>query len=181
VRTKIICLGNELVCDDGVGIRVGRILAALPLPSHVTVELRAYLGLDLLDVICESKRIILVDAINSGGPPGTCVVMNGTQLADLSCKAALSHASSIAEAMAVAARLRSEEAIASIRFVGIEGRWFDRYGAELSPQVRAALPIAVDTVLRIIGADDALLAKAREESERALQSDPSISEILSRC
>jgi hydrogenase maturation protease len=147
----------------------------------VIVEFRPHLGLDLLEVISENERVILVDAINSGARPGTCVVMNGPELADLSCTASLSHASSIAEAMAVAARLHAEEAIASIRIVGIEGRWFDRYGAELSPEVRAALPMAVETVLRAIGADDALLAKGRQESERALTSDPSIREILSRC
>jgi Ni,Fe-hydrogenase maturation factor len=32
MSTRILCLGNELVRDDGVGIRIGRILMTLPLP-----------------------------------------------------------------------------------------------------------------------------------------------------
>ena len=51
MSTRILCLGNELVRDDGVGIRIGRILMALPLPADVRVELAPQLGFDLLDVM----------------------------------------------------------------------------------------------------------------------------------
>jgi hypothetical protein len=44
MNTRILCIGNELVHDDGVGIRIGRILMDLPLPADVRVELAPSLG-----------------------------------------------------------------------------------------------------------------------------------------
>lgn len=176
--TKIVCLGNELVCDDGVGIRVGRILRTLTLPSEVTVEFRPNLSLDLLEVIKLGERVVLVDAMSIGHPAGTCVVVHGTELESWASEAVLAHGLSIAEVVAVAKRLVCKTALDTVYFVGIEGRCFDRYGLELCPEVLAALPAAVEAVLRIIDADPSLLAEARAASERATCSEPSIFEVL---
>ena len=69
---RILCLGNELVSDDGVGIRVGRVLAQLPLPAGVTVEFQLGIGLELMDSLRPAEELIIVDAAQTGAPPGTC-------------------------------------------------------------------------------------------------------------
>jgi len=43
----------------------------------------------------------------------------------------------------------------------VEGVVFSEYGTELSPEVEAAIPEAVDAVLRIVGASDEVRAAAR--------------------
>jgi hydrogenase maturation protease len=160
--TRVLCLGNELVRDDGAGICIGRILQRLPLPPHVRVELVPQLGFDLLDVVAAAEQVILVDAMCTGRPPGTCVTLAGQAIERYSAGASLSHTLGIAELMALARKLAPERPEASLHFVGIEGAVFAEYGIGLSPAVAAAIPEAVDAVLVLIGADAGLRAAGRQ-------------------
>jgi hydrogenase maturation protease len=164
VSTRILCLGNELVRDDGAGIRVGRVLMSLPLLEDVRVELAPHLGFDLLDVVAGAERVILVDAISTGRPPGTCVTLAGQAVERYGAGTSLSHTIGIAELMALARKLAPERPPATLHFVGIEGVAFDDYGTDLSPEVAAAIPEAVDAVLRLLGASDDLRAAGRKAS-----------------
>jgi hydrogenase maturation protease len=161
MSTRVLCLGNELVRDDGVGIRIGRILMGLALPDDVHVELAPQLGFDLLDVVAESGHVVLVDAMSTGRTPGTCVTLEGRAIERYGAGASASHTIGIAELMELAHRLAPERAPATLHFVGVEGVAFADYGAELTPEVEAAIPDAVEAVLRVIGADAELLAAGR--------------------
>jgi hydrogenase maturation protease len=164
MQTRIICLGNELVRDDGIGIRVGRVLARLPLPPNAHVELAPHLGWNLLDVVAEADRLILVDAMSTGQPPGTCVSLEGRAIERYNSGAAASHTLSIAELMELALRLAPGRAPTSLHFVGIEGVAFAEYGTELTPAVKAAIPVAVEAVLRLLDATPELLQAGHEAS-----------------
>jgi hydrogenase maturation protease len=178
MQTRILCLGNELVRDDGLGIRVGRILKALPLPAGVTVELVPHLGFDLIEVVAGADAIILVDAMSTGQRPGTCVTLDGCAIERYSAGASASHTVGIAELMELAHRLSPSEARASLHFVGVEGLAFDAYGLELSPEVKAAIPDAVDAVLRLLGADPGLLAAGQLASRQSIEAVPTMQDIL---
>jgi hypothetical protein len=52
----------------------------------------------------------------------------------------------------------------------VEGVAFSDYGTELSPEVAAAIPEAVDAVLRAIGASNELRAQGRAAAEHAARS-----------
>jgi hydrogenase maturation protease len=172
MTTRILCLGNELVRDDGVGIRIGRILMALPLPTDVRVELAPQLGFDLLDVVAEAGHVVLVDAMSTGRTPGTCVTLEGRAIERYSAGASASHTIGIAELMDLAHRLAPSRPPASLHFVGVEGVSFTDYGTELSPQVEAAIPAAVEAVLQLIGADTELLAAGKAASCRGTANGP---------
>jgi len=161
MNTRILCIGNELVRDDGVGIRIGERLARLPLPGGVTVELAPQLGFDLLDVVASAERIVLVDAMSTGRPVGTCVTLEGRAIERYSAGASASHSIGISELMELAHRLAPSRPPATLYFVGIEGIAFSDYGTELTPEVAAAIPVAVEAILRLVGADDGLMAQAR--------------------
>jgi hydrogenase maturation protease len=165
--TRILCLGNELVRDDGVGIRIGRVLAALPLPAEVGVELAPHLGFDLIEVVASAEHIVLVDAMSTGRPPGTCVSLFGQTIERYGAGASLSHTIGIAELMAVARKLAPARAPTTLHFVGVEGADFADFGTELSPAVAAAMPEAVDLVLALVGAGDELRAAGRAAACRA--------------
>jgi hydrogenase maturation protease len=82
MRTHLVCLGNELVGDDGIGIRVGRVLLGLALPSEITVELRASLGFDLLDIIeqqvvPERLRLGPLGQCHAAEPPDPALIVPG--------------------------------------------------------------------------------------------------------
>ena len=124
VTTRILCLGNDLICDDGVGIRIGQILSSLPLPDHIGVELAPHLGFDLLDVVAGVERVVLVDAMCTGGAPGTCVTLEGRAIERYSAGSSISHTIGIAELMDLAHRLSPEPVPATLHFVGVEGARF---------------------------------------------------------
>jgi hydrogenase maturation protease len=176
MNTRILCLGNELVRDDGVGIRVGRILSSLPLPEDVRIEFVPHLGFDLLEAVQGAERLVLVDAMHTGRSPGTCITLEGAAIERYATGAAASHTVGIAELIEVAQRLAPGRNRASIVFVGIEGQAFDAYGIELTPAVQQAIPEAVRHVLRAIGASEKLLEQAK--SACAQYWDPSLATIL---
>jgi hydrogenase maturation protease len=167
VTTRILCLGNDLICDDGVGIRIGQILSSLPLPDHIGVELAPHLGFDLLDVVAGAERVVLVDAMCTGGAPGTCVTLEGRAIERYSAGSSISHTIGIAELMDLAHRLSPERAPATLHFVGVEGARFTEYGDQLSPEVEAAIPKAVAAVLGVIGANADLLEALTEGISRS--------------
>jgi hydrogenase maturation protease len=180
VSTRVLCLGNELVGDDGVAIRIGRVLRKLRLPDGVSVELVPQLGFDLLDLVASTDHIVLVDAMSTGRPVGTCVTLEGRAIERYSAGASASHTLGIAELMALAHRLVPEKTPATLHFVGVEGAAFGEYGMHLSPEVAAAIPAAVEAVLRIVGADADMLVQASKVSQQAASEPPSIEALLGR-
>jgi hydrogenase maturation protease len=69
-RPLVVGLGNDDRSDDGIGLDVARALRRRPgVPADV-VEGPGDLT-RLLDDFAERERVILVDAIRSGAPPGT--------------------------------------------------------------------------------------------------------------
>jgi hydrogenase maturation protease len=167
VNTRVLCLGNELVRDDGAGIRIGRILLELPLPADVRVELAPHLGFDLLDVVAGADRVVLVDAMSTGRPPGTCVTLDGQAIERYGAGASASHTIGVAELMELARKLAPERPAATLHFVGVEGIAFTDYGTEMSREVEEAIPQAVDAVLRMVGADEDLRTAGRQACLRA--------------
>lgn len=77
----MIGLGNPLMGDDGLGIAVlERLRARYVLPAGVELVDGGTWGLNLLPVIEDAEVLILIDAIDSGSPPGTSVRLERAQL-----------------------------------------------------------------------------------------------------
>jgi len=70
VRTRVLCIGNELASDDAVGVRVGRVLARLRLPDAISIVIRPQVGLELLDDLEDVDELLIVDAMRTGRPRG---------------------------------------------------------------------------------------------------------------
>jgi hydrogenase maturation protease len=66
----VIGLGNEHRGDDRSGLDVVRALRPR-LKGRARVEECLSEGLALLDVWCDADRVLVVDAVRSGAPPGT--------------------------------------------------------------------------------------------------------------
>lgn len=181
MATVIVCLGNELASDDGIGIRVARVLAALALPAGVTLEVRPNLGFGLLDAMATAERVILVDAMSSGRVAGTCVVSDADSLTRSgtgpSAVAPCCHLFGIADVLAVARRLSPSQTAASVTVVGVEGLCFADCSTALSDAVRAALPVAVGHVIDLIGAGDELRCRSREACDVWAARDPTTAEV----
>ena len=177
MTVRVLCLGNELVRDDGVGLRVGRILAALELPAGVRVELRRCLGMELLEQLAPDEDLVLVDATRTGAPAGACRVLTHDDVSSLALPPFCSHGVGLSEVLAVAARLTPERLPRRLVLVGVEAEVLDRYGTALSDPVRDAIPRAVDAVLEALGAPDALRRQGVALAEQRKGWDPGPDEL----
>lgn len=71
-RTVVIGLGNPLMGDDGLGlVALERLRAEYALPPEVELVDGGTWGMNLLPVIEEAARVILIDAIDIAAAPGT--------------------------------------------------------------------------------------------------------------
>ena len=151
----VIGLGNPILGDDGVGWRVVDVVRArLHDPAgDVRVENAALGGLALMERLVGARRAILVDAMETGVvPDGTVTCMT---LDDVGCRAAdhldSAHDMSLTAAIA-AGRALGADLPADVRVVAVEARHVDTFSDDLSPDVAAAVPAAVDAVLRLLEA-----------------------------
>jgi len=80
VRTIVLGMGNPILCDDAVGIRLARdFQARAPRRPEVDYVVDCSVGgLNLLDLVTGYDRLIVFDSIQGGGgPPGTWYQMTG--------------------------------------------------------------------------------------------------------
>ena len=66
----VLGIGNILLCDEGVGVRVIEALQTMELPATVEVFDGATAGVDLLDVLADRRKVIVIDAVQADGPCG---------------------------------------------------------------------------------------------------------------
>ena len=66
----LIGIGNEYRCDDSIGLHVIRALKERKLPETIIVESSGD-GAELIEIFSSVRMAILIDAVSSGGNPGT--------------------------------------------------------------------------------------------------------------
>lgn len=79
-RTVVIGLGNPLMADDGVGIAALERLRAAGAPAGVELVDGGTWGMNLLPVIEAAGKLLLMDAIDAGGEPGTLHVLERARI-----------------------------------------------------------------------------------------------------
>lgn len=140
MSTVVIGLGNELCSDDAVGLAVARQIEG-------AVE-GGCPGLGLLDLIAGFDRAILIDAVVSGAAPGT---VHRFTLADLPDRRLLPlslHGVNAVDALVLGQVAAPEQLPAEVVIIGVEIVERAPFRSGLSPAVAAAVPSAVDAVMR---------------------------------
>jgi len=81
MKILVLGIGNLVMTDDGVGVRVVQLIEErYRFPGHVTVLDGGTLGLDLLPRIEEAQRLLIVDAVQTDAAPGTLVRLTGEEI-----------------------------------------------------------------------------------------------------
>lgn len=144
----VVCIGNDLVADDGVGHAVYRVLASR-LPADTNLKLLGLGGMSLLEEFKGEEHLIVVDAVQLGSASGTIHVMDWSMIpsggSHVSC-----HGIGIREAIEVSQKLYPDATPRTVHLVGIEGRCFDKLGEGLSSEVAAAVEPATAAVLDLL-------------------------------
>jgi len=154
MKTIIAGLGNPILGDDGVGWKVAeevkRHLESFP---DVTVESFSLAGLSLMEQLIGYERVILIDSLNTGKhAQGDVVAFTLDMLEDLTYgHSASAHDASLKTALAVGRSMgQSLPADADIHVVAIEAQHVYDFKDELSPEIAASVPVAVQKVLELL-------------------------------
>lgn len=155
--TAVLGMGNLVHSDDGVGVHAIRSLeldARVP-PRTVLIDGGTH-GLSLLPYISGFSRLLVIDAIDAGEPPGTVVRFEGSSLNGLPGKSSV-HQLGFADMM-VALKLLGEVPPELVVF-GVQPLSTE-WSENLTKPVRAALPALLDAVIRQLETWDASSAEA---------------------
>jgi len=141
----ILGLGNPLLGDEGIGVRVAEELQGLELPDGVTVVEGGTAGLGLIGLMEGYQKVIIVDAADMGHPPGCVVRFTPLEAQLKTVEAPLSlHQIGLGEALTLAEAL--EVAPAERIIIGVQPSQVEM-GAGLSPEVERAIPKIIRTIL----------------------------------
>ena len=133
----VLGIGNILLRDEGVGVHIVRALDGLPLPDGVELFDGGTAGADLLDVISERHKLIVVDALDADVPPGTILKMRPEDLGTDRSGSLSLHEFGIAETLMTARRLNCSPSQVVILAIKPEDT---QCGLELSPAMQQWMP-----------------------------------------
>jgi len=149
-QTVVIGLGNPIMGDDGLGIAaLERLRETWDVPSGVELVDGGTWGLNLLPVIEDAGRVLLIDAIDVGAPPGTEAVIPRERLPRYLATKVSPHQVDLCDVLALA-ELRGtlpEQTTA----IGLQPERVEM-SSGLSPTLRAGLDDLVTAVVRLLAA-----------------------------
>ena len=146
VGPLVVGIGNILLRDEGVGVRVVRELkrraadGQLDIPPGTRFVDGGTLGLELLPMIETASTLVLVDAVNLRRPPGSVTVIRGNAIEGTLAGHVSPHQVGVADLVAAARLIGVFPAAASL--VGIQPVEID-IGLYLTADVEAAVPAAL--------------------------------------
>ena len=147
-RSLVLGLGNLLISDEGFGVHaVQRLRERYEYPPDVELVDGGTLGLGLLPVLEDADRIIILDAVDLGQPPGTLVRLGWEDISRALQVKISPHQETAAEALAMLELTRGRPA--DFRIVGVQPVSLAT-GIELSPLVEEAVKVAILDVLEIL-------------------------------
>ena len=143
-KTVVLGLGNILHCDDGAGPKaISRLRADPRVPADVSLVEGGTLGLELLPYVWDCARLIVIDAIDVGEPPGTLVRISGDELNSLPGNSSV-HQLGISDLL-VALRMLAEHQLEVVP-LGIQPESTD-WSSELSFGVAATIDSLVEATI----------------------------------
>ncbi len=151
MKTLIVGLGNPILGDDGVGWRVAEELKkTLPPDLPVDVICLSLGGIGLMEKLIGYDEAVLVDAFKSEDVHGSVLVMRLEDMPNYSAFHTTSaHDASLQNALELG-KWMGAKLPRRIMVVGITTEKSFDFGEELSPEVQAAVPQAVQAVLGLL-------------------------------
>jgi hydrogenase maturation protease len=145
-KTLVLGLGNILLRDEGIGVRaLERLLSTHRLPPQVRALDGGTMGLDLLPYLYGTSSLLILDALQMGGVPGSLNRLEGDEIpAALALKLSV-HQVGLQELLA-ASRFQGTVP-AKMTLLGLEPAQIE-WGLDLSPPVSAGLETLVHAAVQ---------------------------------
>jgi len=141
----VVCFGNLWQGDDGFGTHVFQRLCRMRLPAHVKAFDAGTAGLSALDYFEDCRRVVIVDAIRTGGPQGS---VRRFSLEDCQCPDSefSVHALGVDHLLNVLPVVFEGRTMPDVVVIGAEISGIEPFTDKLTP----ALAAAVDTVTELL-------------------------------
>jgi hydrogenase maturation protease len=143
--TLVLALGNPLLGDEGVGLRALEALAsAADFPPSVELLDGGTAGLSLVPLLNSADRVLVLDAVSAGRPPGTVVRLDGAELRREGREKTSPHQIGLGDILSASRLSGGPEEIVVL---GVEPESI-RLGVGLSAPVENAIATLVEAALR---------------------------------
>jgi hydrogenase maturation protease len=153
VKTILIGLGNPILGDDGVGWQITqRIQHRSDFPSEIDVEYLSLGGISLMESLVGYERAIIIDTIITGNFPigrVSCFPIEELPI-NATGHSFSTHDTSLQNALRVGKDL-GLQLPGQIILVTVEAQHVYDFSEQLSPEVEAAIPNAVQMVIDLLG------------------------------
>jgi len=143
IRFAVLGVGNLLLRDEGIGVHVAHALQKIDIPSGVKI-IDGGTSLDLPDYIEDVDKLIIIDAVKSGGQPGTLYRFHLQDL-DMESRGVISfHEYGLEQSLRMM-RLTGKPPKETV-IIGVEPKEID-WGTEPSAELQQKIPEIVNAVL----------------------------------
>ncbi|MBN2326169.1 MAG: hydrogenase maturation protease [Candidatus Omnitrophica bacterium] len=144
MKTLVLCLGNDLIADDAVGIAAARQLRDR-VGDLADVEESAVSGAALLEIFLDYERAVIVDAIHTHRhPPGTILKLRPGDLGQVAAPSP--HYAGLPELIVMAEQMELSFPKEIVIFA-MEIEDSLTIGGEMTAPIRQALPQLVEQVV----------------------------------
>ncbi len=140
----VLGIGNILLRDEGVGVRVIERMQNMPLPDDVELVDGGTAGADLLDILAERRKVVVIDAVQADCEPGTVLRFTADDLTQPDGVGMSLHELGLGEALKMTKQLGC--APEDVVVFGIKPSVISS-GLELSEEIAASIPRVVELVL----------------------------------
>jgi hydrogenase maturation protease len=161
-RVTVMGIGNPLMRDEGIGIRVIEVLmTAFSFPDNVTLVDAGTMGMGILNLFRECDYMLVVDAVNGTGlEPGTIVRLTPEDIAPNQVMHSL-HDVRLIDVLQTALLIGARP---EVDCIGIQIEDMGELAIGLTPAVEAAVPAAVEAALTVL-AERGIAPVPRPEGE----------------
>jgi len=141
----ILGIGNILLKDEGVGVHTANKMMEMDLPPDVEVMDGGTMGLNLLFYIEGRKKVIVIDTVLVGDPPGTIYRFTDASLVDNKPMLRTAHGVDFTDVIKTSKMLGTKPD--EIIFIGIEPESLDE-GLEMTPTIEKRVPALIKMVMK---------------------------------
>jgi hydrogenase maturation protease len=153
VKTIVIGLGNPILGDDGVGWQIAqRLQQRSDFPSDIEIDCLSLGGISLMERLIGYDRAILIDSfVTHHHPIGTLSCFSLDQLPNRALGHTYSaHDTTLQNALKIGQDL-GVQLPREITVVAVEAQNVYDFSEQLTPQVAAAIPNAVQMIIDLLG------------------------------
>jgi hydrogenase maturation protease len=151
LNTIVIGIGNLLRSDDGIGLHIIEALRKENIKDNVDLY-EGLSSLDILDAIKDYDRILIIDAIQSGGNPGTVYKLSLEDLKEkMTAHSFSSHLNmNFTEMFELGKKVFPNKIPKDIIIIAVEAEDITTISDRCTPKVENAITEAVDIVQNLL-------------------------------